>query len=293
MNEDVVVTTGDSSIPFPLYSRRQFRFWQRGAFLLIGGTGSGKSSIIEESLLDPLKFFKFDDRDEDKPESKHWPENYGPPVSETALYFFCGASLATRRRLENNLDRSVFQKTYWLGIDQWKVLEDAFEESKNWERSKRPHQRRHVVVIDDFVVQNETERRRVFTLLTHNKRHQCCCVVLLTHQFVGSRSSHPIADNCERVYFTRTERNHTNLRVFTRRHEVPAEAFQEAARSLEIQPEEHARVEQEKRKGLFDFACYDFEHSCFITDFRSFESGGVSSVIGNPPRVFANRTKIF
>lgn len=281
MNEDVVVTTGDSRLPFPLYSRRQFRFWQRGAFLLIGGTGSGKSSIVEESLLDPRRFLKLDDRDEDRPESKDWPENYGPRVCETVLYFFCGASLATKRRLKNNLDTSVFDKVLWLDIDQWDVLERAFEESKRWEGSRtNPRQRRHVVVVDDFVVQNEAERRRVITLLTHNKRHQCCCVILLTHQFVGARSSHPIADNCERVYFTRTERNHTNLRVFTRRHQVPAEAFHEAARSLEVTPEEQTRVEENKNARLFDFACYDFEHSCFITDFRSFESGGVSSVVG-------------
>ena len=280
MDEDDDVTTED--IPFPLYSRRKFRFWQRGAFILIGGTGTGKSSIIEESLLDPRRFFKFDDRDEDDPSAFSWPQNYGPPIRETALYFFCGASLATKRRLENELDSSVFHKVHWLQNDQWDVLEKAFAESIEWEKSKNPSQRRHVIVIDDFVVQNELERKRVITLLTHNKRHQCCCIVLLTHQFVGHKSAHPVADNCERVYFTRTEQNYTNLRAFTKRKEVPYKAFQDAAESLSIGKDEENRIARDKKKRLFDFVCYDLQHSCFIGSFRTFESGGVSSAIGKP-----------
>jgi hypothetical protein len=292
MNESVAVTaTDDSPLP-PLVALRQFRFWQRSAHLLIGGTGSGKSSIIEESLLEPKRFFKFSDGNEDEQESESFPESFGPPVRETALYFFCGASLATRRRLEGKLDNSVFDQVHWLAsTDEWHVLEEAFEESRRWERSKRnPGQRRHVVIVDDFVVQNEEDRRRIIRLLTHNKRHQCCCVVLLTHQFVGSNSSHPVADNCERVYFTRTERNATNLQAFARRREVPREAFLEAARSLEVAPEDRARAEENRRNRLFDFACYDFEQSCFITDFRSFESGGVSSVIGKEKVADGNRS---
>lgn len=276
-----VVTTGGDTHPFPLPTRRVFRFWQRAAFIVIGGTGTGKSSIVEESLLEPRKFFKFDDRDEDNPHSKHWPENLGPPVVETVLFFFCGASIETRRRLENNLDPDVFDKVHWLDNDDWSVLHKSFEESRRWELSKsRPRQRRHVIVFDDFVVENEPERKRVLALLTKNKRHQCCCIVLLTHQFVGNKAAHSIADNCERVYFTRSEQNFTNLLAFTQRKRVPLEAIKEAAECLAIAPEEQARVARDRVKKRFDFVAYDIQNSCFIGSYRSFESGRPTRAIG-------------
>lgn len=280
--------TGDSPLP-PLVSLRTFRFWQGAAFMIIGSTGSGKTTIMEESLLNLARYFKFDDEDEDDPKRKYsWKraKTNGYPVSETHLFVFTGgASLQTKRNLEGKL--KMFDKVLWLRNDQWDVLTDSFAEAMAMEEvpdEKARRRRRHVVIVDDFVTENEQERRRVTRLLTHHKRHQLCCIILLTHQFVSAKGAHTVADNCERVYFMCTQKNRVNLTVFAQRRSAPRYAI---ARAVEVMAQTKGSEKEEARKKkerIYDFSCYDQESALFIADFRSLETDQISEVVGTQCR---------
>jgi len=249
----------DDGLP-PLLDFKKERFGQGKAYLIIGPSGTGKSTFLEESLKFPRKYFDFSTL----------------PLS-THLYIFRGASNVLEENLKPHLINSpVFKRVFWpnVKLEQCTQLIESLEKSKG--------RRRHIVILDDYKANSGKEAVLVERLLTHYKRHEHLTLIILSHNFRKNAVNYTIADNSDRIYFTRSMRNRMNLRSFARRLSVPQEAQEQAIREMTEEP-------------VHGVACYCSETSLFIPDYRNIELKQVTPVIGKwySSKLFLYRFIIF
>lgn len=224
------------------------RFWTNAGFLVLGPSGTGKSTAIGEALVRPDLYTNF----------------LHPPRKPTSLFVFAGASNDFRALIEPKLSSSAYQKIFWPkeSVGEYQPLAASLSSSKG--------QRRHVIVIDDFNASSKKDAEFVRRILTHSKRHEHCSVIIGAHMLRRSNLNHVIADNCDRVYFTRSKRNKINLHAFAERQGLSADALRKAKESMFDGPP-------------YGLACFDAESCLFIGDFRKVENTndpGQTGVVG-------------
>lgn len=221
--------------PPPLVDIEQARFYSRACFFLIGRSGTGKTTALTEALLEPRRHFRFDGGD-----------------LPTHLFVFAGASNDFANALRDKLDRSVFHKVGFPeeSIGQCEELKRSLATSKG--------RRRHVIIVDDYASSGPSDIRFVQKLLTSYKRHENCTIVIGSHMFLRSPANYMIADNSDRVYFTRHKNNRSNLTQFARRLGVPPETIANAHELMSAPPQ-------------FGLAMYCSATSLFVGDARMLE----------------------
>lgn len=216
-------------------------FWERGAFLLLGPSGTGKTTVIKTALSRPGKYMDL-------------------PKEGACLWVFPGASLDLQPELEKTLDKSVFTEVNFVKgrIGECRELKKAVAKNKG--------RRCHVIILDDYMTYTKDDSRFVKELLMHYKRHQRLCFIVATHQLRKDRTgtTYDLLDHSDRVLFCRSPKNLSNLKSFAVRREASS------ASRLAMASEFVSGGSGRSRYGL---CVFDANRCLFIVDYFAFESG--------------------
>lgn len=219
-------------------------FWEKGAFLLLGPSGTGKTTVIKTALSQPGKYMDL-------------------PADGAFLWVFPGASHDLQPELEKVLDKSVFKEVKFVKsrIGECKKLKEALAKNKG--------KNCHVIILDDYMTYTKEDARFVKELLMHHKRHQRLCFVVATHQLRKDRTgiTYDLLDHADRILFCRSPKNLSNLKSFAVRREAsPASKQAMAAEFVSGGGDGVSRP----RYGL---SVFDACRCLFIVDYHAFEGG--------------------
>ena len=175
-------------------------FWTAGFFVVVGPSGSGKTTIVRNALANPRKYIAL-------------------PETGATLWVLVGASHDLQKELEPELNRSVFTAAHFVTehLSECDDLRSAVENNNNGGA--------HVIFIDDYMSYSNRDSDFIKQLLHRYKRHERLCVVVAVHNLKcdqpRTRIVGEMLDFADRVIFTKSHLNLSNLKLYLQRINFP------------------------------------------------------------------------
>lgn len=215
-------------------------FWEKGCFLILGPSGTGKTTVIKTALSNPDRYMDL-------------------PEEGATLWVFPGASLDLQPELEDVLNRKIFKEVFFVKkrIGACSELRDAL--------AKNCAKKCHCIVLDDYMTYTKEDALFVRQLMMHYKRHQRLCFIVATHQLRKDKTgiTYDLLDHSDRVIFCRSAKNLANLKSFAVRLEAPA-----ASRLAMV-----AEFVGKKKNTPYGVCVFEPSRRLFIPDYYALESG--------------------
>lgn len=216
-------------------------FWARGAFLVAGPSGLGKTSAVVKALEDPAKYMDL-------------------LPGETTLWVFTGASHELETTLRGKLDFSIFNPVHFLTepIGECQALKKALRDNES--------RLSHCIFVDDYITYSKRDTDFIKELIMKYKRHEKLCLIVAVHQLTldvtGTTSI--LINQIDRLVLPKSPRNLNNLDALVAKRRMTKETHRALMRVL------NEGNDGRKERGL---AVYDFEQSLFIQDYHALQTG--------------------
>lgn len=239
--------------------------WEKGFFLILGPSGTGKTTTIKTVLEQPRRYM-------------------GLSEEGANLWVFPGASLDLQSELEAVLDRDVFKTVKFISERVGKCSELRETLTKNKDTPKKTT----CIILDDYMTYTPEDALFVRELLRHHKRHQRLCLVVATHQLRKDRTGimYDLVDHADRIIFCRDTKNLANLKSLAVRLEVPK------ASRLALNAEFISKKKKEGRE--FGLCVFEPGRRLIIPDYHALEVGKDQKRIyayGESSTIFILRSK--
>lgn len=214
-------------------------FWARGAFLVVGPSGLGKTTTVVKALQKPSKYMDL-------------------IPGETTLWIYTGASHDLEPQLRQVLDFSIFNPVHFLteSIGDSQILKNELKSNDG--------KKAHCIFIDDYLTYSKRDTDFIKELIMKYKQHEKLCIIIALHQLsldkTGTTST--LLGQVDRLIMPKSAKNSENVKSLTRMRSM-APATRQVLMSIMNDGD------MERKRGL---AVYDFGNSLFINNYHDLQA---------------------
>lgn len=235
------------------YDIERKQFWTSSCHLVLGQSGTGKTTFLTRALENPTRYFGLQ-----------------PGVGALKLYVFCGASFDLQPRLEKTLDRSVFSEVHFPSesVGECSSLAGDLAASKG--------ECAFCVVVDDYITQSTKDMTFLRELCFKHRRHSRVALIVAMHDLRRDirGASRMLANHASRVYICKSPRNGMNLRSFVEPRGVGDALRTRLVRALSSAP------------GAYGAMFFDAASNLMVCDYDGLAAEEVVEAYGECPVSF-------